>query len=65
MTIEGRAGGGEVIDETKAALLKLVVGVGTTGWHKMPTINLVAEFFMRQGANSNRTSWSKQVVRKG
>ncbi len=65
MTIKGGAEGGEVIDETNAALLKPVVGIGTTGWHEMPTINLVLELLIRLGANSDRTSWSEQVSRKG
>jgi hypothetical protein len=59
MTIEGQAGVGEVIDETKAASLKPAVGVGTTGWHKMPTINREVGLLMKQAANSNGTSWSE------
>ncbi len=66
MTIEGRVWVGvEVLDETKAALLKPAVGVGTTGWHEMPTMNLAVEILMVQVANNNRTSWSEQGSRKG
>mgnify|MGYP007028923795 CR=1 FL=1 len=66
LTIEGQAWVGlKVIDETKAALLKPVVGVGMTEWHEMPTINLVGEYLMMQVANSNMTSWSEQGSRKG
>jgi len=31
MIVDGQAGEGDVIEETKAAFLKSVVGVGTTG----------------------------------
>ena len=47
MTIEGRAGVGEVMNETEAASLKPEVGVGTTGRHKMPTINREVKVLMK------------------
>ena len=46
MIVDRRAGGGDFIDETKAALLRAVMGVGFTGWHKLPTTNLVVELLM-------------------
>ena len=47
MAIEGRAGVGEVMNETEAASLKPEVGVGTTGRHKMPTINREVKVLMK------------------
>ncbi len=46
MIVDRRVGGGDFIDETKAALLRAVMGVGFTGWHKMPATNLVVELLM-------------------
>jgi hypothetical protein len=40
MTINGRAGGEETLDETKVFLWKLVVLDGATEWHRMSTTTL-------------------------
>ena len=65
MIVDRRAGGGDFIDETKAALLRAVMGVGFTGWHKLPTTNLVVELLMMREANSDGSFCSEQVGRKG
>jgi hypothetical protein len=35
--VDGRAGGREVLDETKAVLSTSVVSVGNAGWQQIPT----------------------------